>query len=171
MILLRTHGGTANSGGRGTRSSDRALRLLGADRPAVKVVIPGGRNYVMTTSDYIFLENVFGILGASAILPRGARGVEAQAAAWAIWRNLPVATIRPNWKNKGDAAPFQANAWLAEAAKAVIDFAGAEDTADMVDQARRIGLPLHESPGRPLANLPTMDTRLRYLWPENRLAP
>lgn len=33
----------------------------------------------------------------------------------------------------------------------------------MVDQARRMGLAVHESPGRQLANLPTMDTRFRHL--------
>ncbi len=137
----------------------------------MKVVITGGRNYVMTASDYVFLENALSILSATAILTGGARGVDAQAAAWATRRNLPVETIRPDWRKDGDAAPFRANARLAEAAEAVIAFPGAEGTADMVDQARRIGLPVHESPGRQLASLPTMDTRLRHLWPGGGLVP
>ena len=127
----------------------------------MKVVVTGGRNYVMTLSDYHFLENVVSILGASAILTGGARGVDAQAEAWARRRGIPVQTIRPNWTKDGDSAPFRANTRLAEAAGAVIAFPGGEGTADMVDQAQRINLPVHESPGRQLANLSTMDTRYR----------
>jgi hypothetical protein len=127
----------------------------------MKVVVTGGRNYVMTASDYVFLENAINILGARAILTGGARGVDAQVEAWARRRAIPVQTMRPNWRKDGDAAPFRANTRLAEAADAVIAFPGAKGTADMVDQARRIGLPVHESPGRQLANLPTMDTHYR----------
>ncbi len=137
----------------------------------MSAVITGGRNYVMTASDYVFLENVLSILGASAILTGGTRGVDAQVAAWATRRNMPVETIRPDWRKDGDAAPLRAKARLAEGANAVIAFPGAEGTAGMVDQARRMGLPVHESPGRQLANLPTMDTRLRHLWPGACLAP
>lgn len=127
----------------------------------MNIVVTGGRNYVMTASDYVFLEGVVSILGAAAILTGGARGVEAQAEAWARRRAIPVQTMRPNWTTDGDAAPFRAHARLAAAADAVIAFPGAEGTADMLDQARRIGLPVHESPGRQLANLPTMDTPYR----------
>lgn len=137
----------------------------------MKVVVTGGRNYVMTASDYVFLENVLSILGAKEILTGGARGVDTQVGAWARQRGIPVETIRPNWKKDGDAAPFRANTRLAESADAVIAFPGAEGTADMVEQARRMGLPVHESPCRQLANLPTMDTRLRHLWPGSRLSP
>lgn len=125
----------------------------------------------MTASNYVFLDNAVSILGATTILTGGARGVDAQAAAWATRRNIPVETIRPNWKKDGDAAPCRANARLAEAAEAVIAFTGAEGTTDMMDQARRIGLPVHESPGRAVANLPTVDTRLRHLGPGGGLAP
>lgn len=129
----------------------------------MKVVVTGGRNYVMTASDYVFLENALSILEATGILTGGARGVDAQVAAWARRRGIPLDTVRPNWTKDGDAAPFRANTRLAEAAGAVIAFPGAEGTADMVDQARRMGLPVHESPGRQLANLPTMDLRFRSI--------
>lgn len=125
----------------------------------------------MTASDYVFLDNAISILGATTILTGGARGVDAQAAAWATRRNIPVEAIRPNWKKDGDAAPCRANARLAEAADAIIAFPGAEGTADMMDQARHIGLPVHESPGRAVANLPTMDARLRHLGPGGCPAP
>lgn len=137
----------------------------------MKIVVTGGRNYVMTASDYVFLENAISILGARTILTGGARGVDAQAGAWARRRGIPVETIRPNWTKDGDAAPFRANTRLAEAANAVIAFPGADGTADMVEQARRIGLPVHESPGRQLANLPTMDIHLRHLGPSSHLRP
>lgn len=137
----------------------------------MKIVVTGGRNYVMTASDYVFLENALSILGATAILTGGARGVDAQLGGWARRRGIPLEIIRPNWTKDGDAAPFRANTRLAEAGAAVIAFPGAEGTADMVEQARRIGLPVHESPGRQLANLPTMDTRLRHLWPGSGLRP
>lgn len=138
----------------------------------MNIVVTGGRKYVMTASDYVFLESVVSILGAGAILTGGARGVEAQAAEWARRRAIPVQTMRPNWTTDGDSAPFRANARLAAAADAVIAFPGAEGTADMLDQARRIGLPVHESPGRQLANLPTIDTPYRTVGgPGPRLSP
>ncbi len=42
----------------------------------MKIVVTGGHNYVMAASDYVFLENAVSILGGSAILTGGARGVD-----------------------------------------------------------------------------------------------
>jgi len=137
----------------------------------MKVVVTGGRNYAMTASDYVFLENALSILEATGLLTGGARGVDAQVSAWARRRAIPVETIRPNWTKDGDLASYRANTRLAEAAGAVIAFPGAGGTADMVEQARRMGLPVHESPGRHLDHLPTMDTRLRHPRQGSGLAP
>jgi len=129
----------------------------------MNAVVTGGRDYVLTQADYQFLEHAVRMLGVKEILTGGTRGVDAQAEAWAHRRGIPVRRMPANLRRDGNAAITNSNARLAEAADTVIAFPGGEGTTDMVAQARLRKLPVFESPGRQLANLPTMDSRFRHL--------
>jgi hypothetical protein len=84
-----------------------------------------------------------------------------------------VQRVTATFRHDGPATPHERNATLVALARAVIAFPGDEATDDLVAQARKAKRDVFESPGRQLANLPTMDTRLRHLWPQvgGRISP
>jgi hypothetical protein len=128
----------------------------------MKAIIAGGQDYVLTPADYQFLEHAVAMLRVKEIYTDGTPGVAAQAEAWARRRGIGVARITANFRHDGPATPEERNTTLVALARSVITFPGGV-TDDLIAQARRAGLSLHESPGRRLANLPTMDTRFRHL--------
>jgi hypothetical protein len=128
----------------------------------MNAIIAGGQDYVLTKADYQFLEHAVAMLRVKEIYTDGTPGVAAQAEAWARRRGIGVARITANFMHDGPATPEERNTTLVALARSVIAFPGGV-TDDLIVKARRARLSVHESPGRQLANLPTMDTRFRHL--------
>ncbi len=127
----------------------------------MKIVVTGGRNYVMMAGDYRFLATVARLVRAKELLTNGRRGVAAQAEAWAQRRGIPVQRVVADWVAEGKAPDSRRNTTLANLADAVVAFPGGAATADLIAKARQKKLPVHESPSRQLAHLPAIRLRPR----------
>jgi hypothetical protein len=121
------------------------------------VIVTGGRHHVVSAEDLVFLERTARALGASAIHTDGTEGVAAQVEAWARVRGLPVWRVTANWMHDGPATLPERNATLTGVARTVIAFPGDEITDDLLAKARKRRLRIIESPGRKIAQRPTMD--------------
>ncbi|GLS28402.1 Protein of unknown function [Mesorhizobium albiziae] len=71
------------------------------------------------------------------------RGAERIAACWAESRNVPQIAFKPDWNRHAKAAPFRRNDELLSVVPAgVIVFPGSGITDNLVDKARRLGIPI-----------------------------
>ena len=78
------------------------------------------------------------------ILHGGAPGVETLAARWAETRGVDQVVCRPDWTAHGKAAPFKRNdALLNLMPKGVLAWPGNGITANLVDKAAALGIPVH----------------------------
>ena len=77
------------------------------------------------------------------------RSAERIAAKWADAKGVPQVVFRPDWANHGKAAPFKRNdALLEELPVGVIAFPGSGITNNLVDKARKLGIPVMRPPRR-----------------------
>ena len=123
----------------------------------------GGQDYVLTRADYRFLEHAVAMLRVKEIYTTGMSGVSQQVETWAKKRGIAVRHVTANFMHEGPATPEERNTTLVSLAKAVIAFPGGSESDDLLAKARKAKRSVLESPGRQLANFPTMDTRGRYL--------
>ena len=130
---------------------------------ALSVIVAGGRHYALTLEDLAFLERTMRALGAKEIHTDGTEGVAAQVEAWARQHGITVWRVAANWMHDGPATRPERNTTLAGLARAVIAFPGDDATEDLLTKARKRRLRIVESPGRQLANQPTMDRRFLSL--------
>ena len=73
----------------------------------------------------------------------GGPGVEKIAASWAEARGVDQIVCRPDWNAHGKAAPFRRNDDLLNLLpKGVIAFPGSGITGNMIDKAKRLGIPV-----------------------------
>ena len=71
------------------------------------------------------------------------RGAELIAAKWADTKGVSQVVFRPDWARHGKAAPFKRNdALLEELPIGLIAFPGSGITANLVDKARKFGIPV-----------------------------
>ena len=106
------------------------------------VCICGGRRYRATVADAMFLDALHAIRPFTTVMHGGATGADAFAYSWAIRRQIPVRTVRAEWKQHGRAAGPLRNRHMARAADAVIAFPGGPGTDSMVQCARDEGVPI-----------------------------
>ena len=130
---------------------------------ALGVIVAGGRHYALTLEDLAFLERTMRALGAKEIHTDGTEGVAAQVEAWARPRGIAVWRATTNWMHGGPATRPERNTTLTGLARTVIAFPGDDATEDLLAKARKRRLRVVESPGRQLANRPTMDRRFLSL--------
>lgn len=139
----------------------------------MNVVVTGGQDYMLTRADYRFLEHTVAMLRVKEIYTNGMPGVSQQIETWAKKRGIAVRQVTANFMHEGPTTLEERNTTLVRLAKAVIAFPGGSESDDLVAKARKAKRSVWESPGRQLANLPTMDKRLRHLWPRTggRISP
>ena len=124
---------------------------------ALGVIVTGGRHCVVSANDFAFLERTMRKIGATQIHTDGSDGVAAQVEAWAQQRGVPVWRVTANWMHDGPATPTERNTTLVELARTVVAFPGDAATEDLLAKARKRRLRIFESPGRQMAQRPTMD--------------
>jgi hypothetical protein len=77
-------------------------------------------------------------------------GAERAAACWAESRSVPQVAFRPDWAKHKKAAPFKRNDAMLEAFPAgVIVFAGTGIQDNLVDKAKKLGIPVWDHRGKP----------------------
>jgi len=132
---------------------------------ALGVIVSGGRHHVVSAEDLAFLDRTIKALGVTEIHTDGTEGVAAQVEAWACERGLPVWRVTANWMHDGPATLPERNTTLVGVARTLIAFPGDDITDDLLAKARKRRLRIIESPGRKMAQRPTMDRS--YLTPRH----
>lgn len=114
----------------------------------MKVLICGGRDFRNETLLRTILDQRHGKHSFSRVIEGGTRGVDAMAKRWAWGHQIPVITFKADWARYGPGAgPIRNQQMLDEGQpELVIAFPGGKGTADMVDRARRAGVPVEEIP-------------------------
>ncbi len=130
---------------------------------ALGVIVTGGRHYAVSVADFAFLERTMRKIGVKQIHTDGRDGVAAQVEAWAQPRGVPVGRVTANGMHDGPATPTERNTTLVELARTVVAFPGDAATEDLLAKARKRRLRIVESPGRQMAQRPTMDRSLLTL--------
>jgi hypothetical protein len=99
--------------------------------------------FVVTDSPVIFTE--INVSGGNAIMSRNSHesGTDRIADCWARNRGVTVIVFRPDWERHGKAAPFRRNdVLLDQLPVGVLAFPGTGITANLVDKARKMGVPV-----------------------------
>ena len=111
----------------------------------MKLIVAGGRSYRLQPSDIEKLNNVGNV---TELVSGGATGVDSDAEAWAMSRNISITRFIPEWEHFGRAAGPIRNKKMAEYADAVILFPGGKGTASMLKEAQIAELVIYDYRGR-----------------------
>ena len=112
------------------------------------VAVAGGKDVEDPDTVWSVLDRTRAKHPDIVILHGGAPGVEKVAARWAEARGVDQVVCRPDWNTHGKAAPFRRNDDLLNLMpRGVIAFPGSGITGNLVDKARRLGIPVLEVTG------------------------
>lgn len=106
----------------------------------MKTVIAGGRDYVLTGADCVWLDT----LGITEVVSGGARGADRGGEEWALGNNIDLTIMPAKWIKHGKAAGPIRNREMAEYAEAVVLFPGGKGTDSMAREAKRMDLPIYK---------------------------
>lgn len=109
-----------------------------------KVLVCGGRDYNNIPYLCGFLDCFHTQTGISLLIEGGAKGTDHLAQSWAKTHNVTFTTYRANWDKHGKSAgPIRNRQMLEEGLPdVVIAFPGGRGTDNMIDQARKKGIPV-----------------------------
>lgn len=115
----------------------------------MRVIVCGGRDFGAQLGEHILAYDTLFALGPDVTLVcGGARGADQMAIAWHNITGTPVEVFPADWKKHGRAAgPIRNQQMLDAGADLVIAFPGGRGTADMVQRARKAGIPVREVQG------------------------
>lgn len=109
---------------------------------ASRILVCGGRDFEDKNSmDYVLGEaQKYWFAPQFCIIQGGAKGADAMAKAWAMYRGICCITVDANWDFHGNRAGPIRNSWMLHYCNPdfVIVFPGGTGTADMYKQARKI---------------------------------
>ena len=107
------------------------------------IAVTGGKEVADPDAVWSTLDRTREKHGDMVLLHGGGPGVEKIAASWAEARGVDQLVCRPEWGKHGKAAPFRRNDELLNLLpKGVIAFPGSGITANLVDKARQLGIPV-----------------------------
>ena len=98
----------------------------------MKIIVAGGRDYVLDQKD---LEKLNSISDITELVSGGAAGVDKAGERWAESRDIAIKVFKPDWKSYGRGAGPVRNRAMAEYADAVVLFPGGKGTASMYQEA------------------------------------
>ena len=109
-----------------------------------RIAFTGGPNFNDHRQIWDVLDKVRAKHSEMVLLHGGTpTGAERIAARWAETRNVPQVVFRPNWAQHAKAAPFKRNDQLLAALPiGVIGFPGSGISANLLDKARKQGIPV-----------------------------
>ncbi len=107
------------------------------------VAITGGKTVTDAGAIWATLDRTRAKYANMVLVHGGGPGVEKIAASWAEARGVDQIVCRPDWNAHGKAAPFRRNDDLLNLLpKGVIAFPGSGITGNMIDKAKRLGIPV-----------------------------
>ena len=107
------------------------------------VAITGGKTVTDADAIWSTLDRTREKYGDMVLVHGGGPGVEKIAASWASARGVDQVVCRPDWNAHGKAAPFRRNDELLNLLpKGVIAFPGSGITGNLIDKAKRLGIPV-----------------------------
>ena len=108
------------------------------------VAVAGGKDVEDPDTVWSVLDRTRAKHPDIVILHGGAPGVEKVAARWAEARGVDQVVCKPDWNTHGKAAPFRRNDDLLNLMpRGVIAWTGNGITANLVDKAAALGIPVH----------------------------
>lgn len=115
----------------------------GEERESLKVIIAGGRDHVLTNSDFERLDRELGH-EVSLVISGGAKGADEGGETWARSRGIPVQVLEARWEEFGKKAGPIRNEEMARIADAVVLFPGGRGTGSMARLAGRYDLKIFD---------------------------
>jgi hypothetical protein len=111
-----------------------------------RVLVCGGRNFASPAQVALALDRLHTERGFTALIQGGASGADALAKDWVRTKpEIERYECKADWEKHGRAAGPLRNARMLEwKPDLVVAFTGGKGTANMVDQARRAGVPVIE---------------------------
>ena len=107
------------------------------------VAIAGGRDVTDPGAVFRSLDRTRAKYADLVLAHGGGPGVEKLAAQWAERNGVHQVVCKPNWDRDGKAAPFRRNDVLLNfLPKGLVAFPGSGITNNMIDKARKIGIPV-----------------------------
>ena len=107
------------------------------------VAFTGGKDFEDVAAIWRSLDSVRVKYADMVLLHGGGPGAEKIAARWAEKHGVDQVVCKPDWNRDGKAAPFRRNdALLNLLPKGLVAFPGSGITDNMIDKARRIGIPV-----------------------------
>ena len=123
----------------------RANRDTAAHLPdGTLVAVAGGKEAGNADAIFRALDRVKARHADMVLVHGGGPGAERIAAKWAERNDVHQVVCKPDWDRHGRAAPFRRNDdLLGLMPKGLVAFPGAGITANLVDKARQLGIPVH----------------------------
>ena len=107
------------------------------------VAITGGKTVADADAIWSTLDRTREKYGDMVLVHGGGPGTDKVAASWANARGVDQVVCRPDWNAHGKAAPFRRNDDLLNLLpKGVIAFPGSGITGNLIDKAKRLGIPV-----------------------------
>lgn len=107
----------------------------------MKLIIAGGRDYLLTPDDYEWLDMTHHLHGITEVVSGACpSGGDAEGEAWAKDRSIPVKRFPAEWHIHGKYAGPKRNEQMAVYADAVVLFHGGRGTASMFNMASKHGI-------------------------------
>ncbi len=108
----------------------------------MKIIIAGGRDYTLNSTDYAMLDTFTSI---TEVVCGCARGADTGGKLWAEAKGIPVKEFPADWENNGKAAGHIRNAEMADYADGAVLFPGGAGTKNMKQQMIKRGKPVLEA--------------------------
>ena len=107
------------------------------------VAFTGGKDFGDVTAIWRSLDSIKIKYDDMVLLHGGGPGAEKIAASWAEKHGVHQVVCKPDWGRDGKAAPFRRNDVLLNfLPKGLVAFPGSGITNNMVDKARKVGIPV-----------------------------
>ena len=110
----------------------------------MRLLVCGGRDFSDTAAAYKTLDDMHRAFGIGTVIEGDARGADRIAGDWARKNGVTNLKFPANWSAHGRAAGAIRNQQMLDEGKPthVLAFPGGRGTADMVDRARKAGVPV-----------------------------
>jgi len=110
----------------------------------MKLIIAGGRNYILNLGDLLKLQSLFEDEGVTAVVSGGCKGADECGERWALSNGIPVDVFDADWTRYGNYAGPLRNKKMARYADAVVLFPGGRGTESMHREAKTYGLKIYD---------------------------
>ena len=110
------------------------------------IAVAGGKEAKDVRAVWAQLDRIRAKHPDMVLVHGGGPGAERIAARWAESNGVHQIVCKPDWNSHGRAAPFRRNDdMLALLPKGLVAFPGSGITENLVDKARRLGIPVHRT--------------------------